>query len=408
MGEMSRMRRRALVAAGLAVVAMVPITAAPAAAASAPAVHVDGNRLVDDQGQTLRLVGVNRASFEYACVSPVYGPEYRNGVSTGPVDAAAVSAIKSWNVNVVRVPLNEDCWLGVNPVKRFEDRVKRLHGKAAKRAGRRISRRYRAGVSDFVSELNAQGIVAILDLHWSAPGRSLADSQVSGPDTSHSIDFWRSVANTFQSNPSVIFDLFNEPTGISWQCLRDGGCPLSTKPVKHGAAKRGGTVAGMQQLVDVVRRAGATQPLMVGGLDYSHDLTRWLEYEPRDPIADSSGLGPQIVASFHNYGADEPDGYICHRECWDEVIAPIAERVPVITGEFGQDVFGDGVTCGSAYNEAYMDWADEHGISYLAWWWSVQGEYDEPACLDLITDYMTGDPTEYGAPIMEHFLANGP
>ena len=73
----------------------------------------------------------------------------------------------------------------------------------------------------------------------------------------------------------------------------------------------------------------------------------------------------------------------------------------------GQDAFGDGVNCGSAYNTAYMDWADEHGISYLAWWWSVEGEYDEPACLDLITDYVTGEPTAYGAPIRDHFIATG-
>ncbi len=391
--------RRALLLATVVAAILAP------AALAAPEIHVDGNQLVDGSGQPVRLIGINRASFEYACVSPVYDDTYRNGVSVGPVDAQAIEAMKTWHINVVRVPLNEDCWLGVNPVRRFEDHVKPLHGKAAKREGKKVKRRYRAGVRQFVSNLEDAGLYVILDLHWSAPGKHVADGQLSGPDTDHSVDFWRSVAGTFKSETGVIFDLFNEPVGISWDCLRDGGCPLSLGQVKTGKPKRGGTVVGMQKLVDTVRQAGATQPLMISGLDYTDDLSRWLEFEPNDPLANSPS-GPQLVASFHNYGADQPENYYCHQECWDDTIAPLAEQVPVVTGEFGQDIFGP--PCGTAYTTEYMDWADEHGISYLAWWWFVEGQYDEPMCLDLIQDYLTGEPTDYGAPIKAHFLAVNP
>jgi hypothetical protein len=368
-------------------------------AAAAPEIHVDGNQLVDGSGAPVRLIGINRASFEYTCVTPDYDESVHNGVSAGPVDAQAIDAMKTWHINVVRVPLNEDCWLGVNPVKRLSDHVKRLHGKAAKREGKKVRRRYQAGVKQFVSDLQAAGLYVILDLHWSAPGKHVADKQLSGPDTSHSVDFWRSVATTFKDDPGVVFDLFNEPVNISWRCLRDGGCPLSLKQVKTGQPKRGGTVVGMQKLVDTVRKTGATQPLMISGLDYTDDLSRWLEFEPSDPLG-------QLVASFHNYGADQPDGYFCHQECWDDTIAPLAEQVPVVTGEFGQDIFGP--PCGTSYTTDYMDWADEHGVSYVAWWWFVETQYDEPMCLDLITDYLTGEPTDYGAPIRDHFLAVNP
>src|SRR5215472_14799538 len=73
-------------------------------AASALAVHVQDNHLVDANGNVLRLRGVNRSGSEYMCVGG-------SAVFDGPVDAAA---IKAWHVNAVRLPLNEDCWLGIS------------------------------------------------------------------------------------------------------------------------------------------------------------------------------------------------------------------------------------------------------------------------------------------------------
>lgn len=401
------MKTQKTIAAFLAVTASVAAFAASAEAQVA--VHVQGNQLVDVLGAPLRLIGVNRSSFEYTCVSPIYGPTYRNGTHTNSISPDAIAAMKTWHINAVRIPLNEDCWLGVNPVKRTAKHVKPLHGQAARTAGAKLRQKYQATVQRYVSDLNAQGIVAILDLHWSAPGKVVADGQLGGPDTSHSVAFWRSVATTFQSNSGVIFDLFNEPKGISWQCLRDGGCPLSLRQVKHGSKQSKGTVVGMQTLIDTIRATGATQPVMVSGLDYSDDLSRWLEFEPHDPLADTSPRGAQIIASFHNYGADNPQGFLCHQACWDQTIAPIADQVPVVTGEFGQDIFKDPPKCGSAYNTSYMDWADQHGVSYLAWWWYVASKYDGPGkCLSLINDYGTGAPSTYGTPIMQHYLQVNP
>lgn len=31
---------------------------------------------------------------------------------SGPVDQASVDAMKTWNLHAVRIPLNEQCWLG--------------------------------------------------------------------------------------------------------------------------------------------------------------------------------------------------------------------------------------------------------------------------------------------------------
>jgi hypothetical protein len=82
-------------------------TPSPTNGSPAGGVHVSGNKLVNNSGQQVRLHAVNRAGSEYACIQGW-------GFFDGPSDAGSISAIASWKVNAIRVPLNEDCWLGIN------------------------------------------------------------------------------------------------------------------------------------------------------------------------------------------------------------------------------------------------------------------------------------------------------
>ena len=68
-------------------------------------VRVAGNRLVNGDGDPVRMLGVNRSGGEYACIHAL-------GFFPGPTDKRAIQAMKSWRINAVRVPLNEQCWLG--------------------------------------------------------------------------------------------------------------------------------------------------------------------------------------------------------------------------------------------------------------------------------------------------------
>ncbi|HEX3670530.1 MAG TPA: hypothetical protein VHT92_02375 [Candidatus Cybelea sp.] len=69
-------------------------------------IKVSGNHLVDGNNDVVDLHGVNRSGTEYACVQGW-------GIFDGPSDSTSIQAMTTWNVNVVRVPLNEDCWLGI-------------------------------------------------------------------------------------------------------------------------------------------------------------------------------------------------------------------------------------------------------------------------------------------------------
>ena len=107
----------------------------------APQLQVSGNKLVNSAtAQQVILHGVDRSGGEYSCVNGT-------GIWDGPMDQTAVSAIKSWNVNTVRVPLNEACWNG-------ESYVNSSYAGA----------NYISAVTAYVNLLNSNGIVAILDL----------------------------------------------------------------------------------------------------------------------------------------------------------------------------------------------------------------------------------------------------
>ena len=127
-----------------------------------------------------------------------------NGIFDGPSDQASITAMKTWGVNAVRVPLNEACWNGESYVN-------------AAYAGTN----YINAIKAYVSLLNSNGMVAILDLHWTdgdytgTPRQLLLGPrrfcQKPMPDAAQAIPFWTSVASTFKGNNAVIFDLFNEP-----------------------------------------------------------------------------------------------------------------------------------------------------------------------------------------------------
>ena len=91
-----------------------------------PAVQVIGNHLADGEGSPIRLIGVNRSGSEYACITEGLG------VFDGPTGKRAIAAMKTWRINAVRVPLNEDCWLGINgapaeySAARYHEAVKEL------------------------------------------------------------------------------------------------------------------------------------------------------------------------------------------------------------------------------------------------------------------------------------------
>ena len=351
------------------------VTPAPTGHASGLSIRVDGNKLVDGAGRPVVLRGVNVSGTEFACMQG--GDQHSRGWSiTGDqplTDVATYAGVAAWGANVVRVPLNELCWLGLNGVN------PKFGGDA-----------YRQVIHAQVNAIHAAGLYAVLDLHWSAPGNYAAVAQQPMADADHSVDFWKSVAGEFRDDPAVLFDLFNEPymywtapgSPDQWTCWLHG-CELTqfvsagqTGPDGHKTDYTTGLTwrsAGMQDLVDAVRETGAKQALIVKGLDWGNDLSGWKAHQPKDPLQ-------QLVAGWHSYPG-QPCGV---RSCWEDVIRPLSSSVPVVATETG-----DHVAAPVSFLPDFLKWADGHGVGYLAWTWNV---WDHPDNV-LVTDWHGQRPT---------------
>ena len=83
----------------------------------------------------------------------------------------------------------------------------------------------------------------------------------------------------------------------------------------------------MQTLVDAIRATGATQPIMVGGLDYANDLTP-VGRRTR-PTTRSTRRRRRSTTTWARTATTS--------RCWNSEIAPVAANVPVVTGEFDED-----------------------------------------------------------------------
>lgn len=332
-----------------------------AAGAGGSGLHVEGSQLID-HGRVVRLLGVNHSGAEYACVQG-------NGIVEGPSDDSLALPMLTWKINTVRLPLNEQCWLGINGLD------PQVSGAA-----------YRSAIAAEVGALRARGLYVVLDLHWAAPGAHVPREQQPMADADHAPDFWRSVAARFKDDPGIVFDVYNEPyidtnnarTQDPWACLLSG-CTI-TRPSSWSGTYQS---AGTQSLVDAIRSAGATNVILVPGLAYTSDLSGWLAHRPSDPQK-------AIAASLHLYNFNGCTDAACFTARYDAV----ARAVPLVTGENGED------DCGHAFVDAYMTWADAHGVSYLGWTWNVWDCATGPA---LIKAY-DGTPTAYGAGLKQHLL----
>ncbi|MGH7996182.1 MAG: glycoside hydrolase family 5 protein, partial [Opitutaceae bacterium] len=230
------------------------------------ALHASGTFLCDSAGRPVVLKGVNICSLEWTN-------------SGEHILASVKEAVGPWRATLIRLPISQDRWEGKMP----DDKTgpDRSDGGAA----------YRRIVDRAVATASAAGAYVIVDLHWSDMGVwGRHEGQHPMPDDNTAVA-WRDIAAHFANNPAVLMDAYNEPYGVSWAVWRNGGSVTDGGTTYHSP--------GMQGLVDVIRGAGARNPIVIGGLDWAYDL---------------SGVGkgyaiadPNIVYSSHIYPSKPAD-----------------------------------------------------------------------------------------------------
>ena len=237
-------------------------------------IRVSGNRLVTGDGREVRLQGVNVPSLEWS--------------------AKGENAVKDWKANAVRLPVSGGFWFGLGKGKE----------------GPNDAEAYRATVDEAVKMAAGQGAYLILDLH-----------SYGGP-RDNAVEFWKDAAARYANHPAVLFDLFNEPHGISWDLWQKGGeMEVTDKTTKEVSRVR---VVGMQTLVDTVRSTGARNIIVAGGLSHALNLSGILEGHA---LSDTAGNGIMYATHFYNWHGN-----------WEKNFLQVAAVHPVLVGEFGADV----------------------------------------------------------------------
>mgnify|MGYP002773096612 FL=1 len=156
----------------------------------------------------------------------------------------------------------------------------------------------------------------------------------------YSAEFWKAVATYFKNVPNVIYEIYNEPVGMSdseWKRCADS-------------------------LVSVIRDAGSKQLIIVGSPDYCYDLG-WL---------DELGVDDDNIAfSMHVY----PD-----RVFWQKYMPEYVSSYPVIVTEWGyadDDVEAENEKMNGTKNVfgiKFSHFMDKHESSWIASSYNYKGD----------------------------------
>jgi endoglucanase len=268
----------------------VPALEKPDSAKFPSEIFVVGNQLQSKDGREIWLQGVNVCSMEWT-------PKGEN------VLASTLVAIDQWKSNVIRLPLKDKYWFGQDPAQ--------TDGGTA----------YRELVDAVITFAANRGSYVILDNH-----------NYRAPRPEH-IPFWTDVATRYKNHPAVLFDLLNEPHGVSWETWRNGGFVAERKAgadednfltdEERVTAKLGFISPGMQKILETVRATGARNVIVAGALDYAYDLSGILT---GFALEEKGGNGIMYASHIYPWKSD-----------WQGKMLNAAAVHPILIGEVGAD-----------------------------------------------------------------------
>ncbi|QDV66387.1 Endoglucanase A precursor [Rosistilla carotiformis] len=285
---------------------------------------VVGNRVHDVDGNEVWLQGVNVGGLETL-------PHDRQMIKS------AVVAIDQWKANVIRVPMKESFWYGHSPYQKDE------------------GKEYREIIDQIITLAANRGAYVVIDLHrYRAPKQEHAD-------------FWVDFATRYKNHPALLFDLLNEPHGISWKVWQRGGRVETPDAVDESAflsdeEKRknsGFESIGMQAMVDAVRSTGAKNIVIAGGIFWCNDLSGITQgYALQDPT------GNGIMYSWHTYN--------WHTD-WEAKVLATAAKHPILLGEVGADINKMNFIPADAQEDPYtwvpdmLGFIQRHRLNWTGW-----------------------------------------
>lgn len=269
-----------------------------------PELLTSGNRILRaDTMNPILLRGINRSGLEYSEPSAA-------GFLAGAqfTEDELREIVLNWHANIVRLPFNQD-WC--------------LRGR-----GSHSAEEYLASLDQVISWAAALGAYTILDLQWldADTAYGYTEDQYHVQRANHvpptpnadTILLWRTLAERYQNEPAVLFDLLNEPH----DALADDFLPIHLVGSDGEILDSYDRVVGPEEwvpwaahLTAEVRKIRPNGILLVGGVDWAFDLRR------------IRVNAPNIVYSAHIYSNRKSHHWAKALGAWNEV--------PIFVGEWG-------------------------------------------------------------------------
>lgn len=308
---------------------------------------VNGDQIVNDRGDSILIKGLVRPSLEWSATGQFLSTQDLSNIANWKSGGSIADS------NVIRLDLYQGYWLNSGPVTQIGS--------------------YKQIINAIVYYSVQLGMAVILDLHWTNAGYQ-------SPMANHdSITFWQQVAADYKDFGTVMFELYNEPYGITTDVWLNGD----------------GTYAGYQQLYDAVRGTGAQNICIVGGLDYAYDLSFVNE--------SFKVAGTNIVYCSHPYNDKGQPGYTGEGGTFDQNYQGIIGNFPLIFTEFGVNQASYFPTGYQQIYSSILEYVNAHKVNYSGFaWWVQEGNPQFPA---LIQDW-NGTPLYGGIDIHDDMVAN--
>ena len=306
--------------------------------------RVSGNQLFNGSGEAVRLVGLNIPYMTWS------------DTSRDKVMEVLDIALEEWGSNAIRLGVTPELWFGPN------------------------SESYRATADELIEKVAAAGKYVILDNH-----------SFYLPDD-NDIEFWQDAATRYKNHPNVIFEVFNEPAGCTWQQYYEGG-ELTYKGQTDWGEEADITIVscGIPKLLETIRATGAESVCILPGIDWSFDLSTVTESDFRDfaeSVAETEQpddvegfveeyvdkyfmketTGNGIMYSTHPYPTKPSD--------WDMYLKNAALEYPILVGECGPTEKADGfIRVLSDNDRSYLDtlteYIDRYELNVTPWAWGA-------------------------------------
>lgn len=269
-------------------------------------IRVEGNRFVDESGETVVFHGLSIADPDKV-------------EQDGRWSKAHFEQIKDWGANLVRIPVHPNAWR-----KRGAPAYLELLDQAV----------------DWCGEL---GMYVIID--WHSIGNlhmELFQHPMYETSRRETLQFWKTIAERYAAVPTVAFyELYNEPTVYRGTL---GSCSWEEWS------------AVVEDIVDLIYAHDRRVIPLVAGFDWAYDLSE-VRYRPiaREGIAYVTHPYPGKCAPPR-----EPQ--------WEATFGFLADRYPIIATEMGYYLEGDEhLIDDGTYREAIVRYLEAKAISWCAW-----------------------------------------